>query len=62
MSKVTRGKIMVAAQAEILFQAMAGQPGVRLPGDRRLKLRKKARADGVDVPDTLRTEIGRRAS
>ncbi len=50
------------ARAEVLFQAMAGQAGVRLPGDRRFALRKKAEADGVEVPDALLAEIERRAA
>ena len=51
-----------SARAEVLFQAMTGQPGVRLPGDRRFALRKKAAADGVEVPDALLAEIERRAA
>ncbi len=51
-----------SARAESLFQAMTGQPGVRLPGDRRFALRKKAEADGVEVPDALLAEIERRAA
>lgn len=49
------------SRAEVLFAAMVGQAGVRLPGDRRLKLRQKATAEGVEVPDTLLAEIERRA-
>ena len=51
-----------SARAEVLFQAMAAQAGVRLPGDRRFKLRDKAKADGVEVPDALLAEIERRAA
>ncbi len=51
-----------SARAEVLFQAMAGQAGVRLPGERRFKLREKAKADGVEVPDTLLAEIERRGA
>lgn len=51
-----------AARAEVVFQAMASQAGVRLPGDRRFKLREKAAADGVEVPDALLAEIERRAA
>lgn len=51
-----------AARAEVVFQAMAAQAGVRLPGDRRFKLREKAAADGVEVPDALLAEIERRAA
>ena len=45
-----------------MFQAMASQAGVRLPGDRRFKLREKAKTDGVEVPDALLAEIERRAA
>ena len=51
-----------AARAEVVFQVMAAQAGVRLPGDRRFKLREKAAADGVEVPDALLAEIERRAA
>ena len=50
-----------AVRAEVLFQAMTGQAGVRLPGDRRFALRKKAETAGVEVPDALLAEIERRA-
>ncbi|MBM3546807.1 MAG: Ldh family oxidoreductase [Alphaproteobacteria bacterium] len=49
------------ARAEAVFAAMAAQPGVRLPGERRFKLRAKAKAEGVDIPNALLTEIERRA-
>jgi (2R)-3-sulfolactate dehydrogenase (NADP+) len=35
------------------FTALAAEPGVRLPGDRRLTERSRAAIDGVDVPDDL---------
>jgi (2R)-3-sulfolactate dehydrogenase (NADP+) len=35
------------------FRALAAEPGVRLPGDRRLAERARATTDGVDVPDEL---------
>jgi (2R)-3-sulfolactate dehydrogenase (NADP+) len=35
------------------FTALAAEPGVRLPGDRRLAERSQATIDGVDVPDDL---------
>ncbi len=35
------------------LEAMTSQPGVRLPGDRRLEHRALAAADGVEVPDDL---------
>lgn len=42
-----------AARAEVLFQAMLAQDGVRLPGDRRHAHRAEAERDGVAVPDDL---------
>ena len=48
-------------RAEMAFRAIAGQAGARLPGERRVKLRAKAQAEGVDVPDALLAEIARRA-
>jgi (2R)-3-sulfolactate dehydrogenase (NADP+) len=38
---------------EIELAAMTAQPGVRLPGDRRLANRQQARSNGVDVPADL---------
>ncbi len=35
------------------FAALAAEPGVRLPGDRRIAERARAAADGVEVPDDL---------
>ncbi len=51
-----------SVRAEVLFQAMGRQAGVRLPGDRRFDLRAKAKADGIEVPDALLAEIERRAA
>lgn len=51
-----------AARAERLFQAVLAQPGTRLPGDRRLKLRATARAQGVEIPDALMADLARRSS
>ena len=39
--------------AEELMVAILEQPGTRLPGARRLENRKKAEADGVDIPEKL---------
>jgi (2R)-3-sulfolactate dehydrogenase (NADP+) len=50
-----------SARAETLFAAMAAEPGVRLPGERRFGLRARAAAEGVEVPDALLAEIERRA-
>lgn len=40
-----------------LAAAIEAQPGARLPGRRRLALREKARASGLDVPEKLHAEI-----
>lgn len=42
---------------ETLLSAIAGQPGTRLPGDRRLALRAQARKQGISLPDTLFHEL-----
>lgn len=42
-----------ADRLEVLLSAVNDQPGTRLPGDRRYDLRRKAEADGVDIPDKL---------
>ncbi len=44
-------------RVETLVAAMLESPGVRLPGARRLQLREKARASGIDVPDDLLARI-----
>lgn len=41
------------AHAEALFQAMLAQEGVRLPGQRRYELRKRAEIDGLTLPRAL---------
>jgi len=41
------------ARLETEFTALAAEPGVRLPGDRRLTERAHAEQHGVDVPDEL---------
>jgi (2R)-3-sulfolactate dehydrogenase (NADP+) len=46
-----------ADRLEVLLNAIKGQPGTRLPGDRRYDLRKKAEASGVDIPDKLHAEL-----
>jgi (2R)-3-sulfolactate dehydrogenase (NADP+) len=35
------------------FTALAAEPGVRLPGDRRIAERAAAEGAGIDVPDDL---------
>jgi (2R)-3-sulfolactate dehydrogenase (NADP+) len=42
-----------ADRIEIELAALAAEPGVRLPGDKRLAHRVQAVADGVEVPDDL---------
>jgi (2R)-3-sulfolactate dehydrogenase (NADP+) len=45
-----------------LLATMATEPGVRLPGSRRLERRESASQDGVQVPAALVDEIRRIAS
>ena len=40
-------------RVETLIAAMLADAGVRIPGARREELAVRARADGVDIPDTL---------
>ena len=44
-----RGQILVriGTRLETLLEAILSQPGCRLPGDRRLNLRRKAEAEGI---------------
>lgn len=46
---------------EILLTAMSADPGVRLPGARRLGNRERARAEGVALPDALLADLEARA-
>lgn len=46
---------------ETLVGAILGQQGTRLPGDRRLKVREKARKEGVEIPDALHQDLKARA-
>ena len=48
-------------RVEALIAAMLAQPGVRLPGDRRLQRRADAERDGIVIPDPLHAELRRRA-
>lgn len=41
----------------VLAQSIEAQQGARLPGERRLKAREKAKAEGLSVPDALVKEI-----
>lgn len=48
------------ARLEILIAAILRQPGTRLPGDRRLALRERARAHGLRIDAKLLGELRRR--
>ena len=50
-----------AARVGELAKAILAQPGTRLPGERRLRLRAKAEAEGVKVPQQLLADLRRRA-
>ena len=45
---------------EQLLAAVLAQPGTRLPGDRRLANRERARRDGVELPDALYQDLLKR--
>lgn len=47
----------VLAHCGRLAAAIEAQPGARLPGSRRLALRRKSRQDGIAAPDTFITSI-----
>lgn len=42
-----------AAHGETVFEAIVGQPGARLPGDRRLRNRARTAAEGIAIPRSL---------
>ncbi|WP_435950631.1 Ldh family oxidoreductase [Bordetella bronchiseptica] len=44
-------------RVETLIEAMLHDDGVRLPGERRIALRKQALQHGVDIPDTLLAQL-----
>ncbi|MBL8836788.1 MAG: Ldh family oxidoreductase [Alphaproteobacteria bacterium] len=50
-----------ADRVGVLADAVLGQKGTRLPGDRRLAARARAAKDGIDVPDALAQDLERRA-
>jgi (2R)-3-sulfolactate dehydrogenase (NADP+) len=50
-----------AARLELLLAAMCAQPGVRLPGSRRIAARESAAASGVTLPKSLHDTIRRLA-
>lgn len=47
---------------ETLLGTMLEEPGVRLPGERRLATRARLARDGIAVPEALMTELRKRAS
>lgn len=59
--KAFGGGASFAARAEDLFAEILKQDGTRLPGDRRLKLRADAKANGVEIPDALYQDLLHRA-
>lgn len=50
------------AHCEELLQEMLKQPGVRLPGERRLANRARLEAEGIALPPTLLEDLMRRAA
>lgn len=51
-----------AGRVGVLADAVLGQKGTRLPGDRRLAARARAAKEGIEVPDALAQDIERRAA
>lgn len=51
------GQADFAARLDGLLAAMAGQPGVRIPGDRRHAHRRRAEVEGVAVDDDLLSQL-----
>jgi (2R)-3-sulfolactate dehydrogenase (NADP+) len=50
-----------AKRVESLLGHMSAQDGVRIPGERRLALRRAAERDGVEVPESVLDDLRRRA-
>lgn len=50
-----------SSRAETLFQAVLDQPGTRLPGVRRVDVRRAAEAHGVEIPDAVLADLKSRA-
>jgi (2R)-3-sulfolactate dehydrogenase (NADP+) len=59
--KVFAGPQNFAVRAETLFAKILTTPGTRLPGDRRHKLRARARADGIEISPALHQDLVQRA-
>jgi (2R)-3-sulfolactate dehydrogenase (NADP+) len=55
------GGMGFAVRVGELAKAILDQPGTRLPGERRLRLRAKAEAEGIKVPPELLADLQRRA-
>jgi (2R)-3-sulfolactate dehydrogenase (NADP+) len=55
------GGMGFAARVGELAKAILDQPGTRLPGERRLRLRAQAEAEGIRVPPELLADLKRRA-
>lgn len=53
----TAGSGNPMARLDRLFDAIVGQPGVRLPGQRRLAARKRTGADGIAISPALHEKI-----
>jgi (2R)-3-sulfolactate dehydrogenase (NADP+) len=51
------GRDVYGSRVEALVGAMLEDPGVRLPGARRMALERKAQAEGVAIPDALATQL-----
>jgi (2R)-3-sulfolactate dehydrogenase (NADP+) len=51
------GRDVYGSRVEALVGAMLEDPGVRLPGARRMALARKAQAEGVAIPDALATQL-----
>ncbi len=51
-----------AQRLETLLTAVLAQPGTRLPGERRLKLRAAAQKDGIKIPADLLADLRKRAA
>lgn len=60
--KAFAGPVDFSARAEALFAAILAEAGTRLPGDRRLKLRVKAAAEGIEIPAALYQDLMKRAA
>jgi len=47
-------------RVEVLLDAIGDQPGTRLPGARRLEIRKRSQTQGIEIADSLMDEISKR--